>query len=401
MAKARMVYASMSTDEQIASLSFKAQFLWPWLLPHCSDQGRILASALKIKLVVVPGVAEITSSDIEAILKEYADKGLIILYEAEEHRILQVKNWWRYQKLSWAYPDELPPPDGWQDRLRYWHGKRIVTENWPTSAEGQPTPESAEAQGSVQAETILPETIEQPGECLEPAEAQDSGQPGADEAQDSSYLEPTYPLGSDRVDAKTKTKTKTNTKTKRDIYAWPPSAAPKSKKATGAGLPKPPDAATAAALKLLADTDAAIAPYRVAFLEGWGLDTANITPTKLVELAPTLMEFMQLPSHPSPKDLAACASWKRARCEADGKGPGSPGAALKWVVGDYAAWVRDKRPGPESVQARAQSSQPGRPARPVAMDRRAGDAKHYNEEMLAAERAKLPSLEVEWAGRRK
>ncbi|GAI96173.1 unnamed protein product, partial [marine sediment metagenome] len=55
---------------------------------------------------------------------------------------IQMLDWWDVQKLQWAWPSLYPPPEGWQDRLRYKKtAKEVVTLNWPSpelSPEGSP-----------------------------------------------------------------------------------------------------------------------------------------------------------------------------------------------------------------------------------------------------------------------
>ncbi|GAI54088.1 unnamed protein product, partial [marine sediment metagenome] len=49
---------------------------------------------------------------------------------------IQMLDWWHVQRLQWAWPSRYPPPQGWEDKLRYKRGtKEVVTQNWPISGE--------------------------------------------------------------------------------------------------------------------------------------------------------------------------------------------------------------------------------------------------------------------------
>lgn len=161
-----------------------------------------------------------------------------------------------------------------------------------------------------------------------------------------------------------------------------------------------PDAPTSKAKSLAAETESVIAPYREAFLVAYGVLAGDMPKKDLAEMAEPILVFRGFASGPGPQDMALCAAWHKASWEAEGFNPNSALIALRLVVKGYATWNR-KRPGPESVQARAQSLQPGRPARPQPMDRRAGDARHYggtpeDAARIEAERKANAAHEYDW-----
>ncbi len=131
IAKGRMILRSISHSRSYGRLSLKAKVLWPLLFVQGDDQGRLSGELDEIKWLACPNVPEI-HDDIGQLLKEMEEQDMIILYTAgEDNSIIQVKNWWHWQKPQWAYPSKYPAPDGWVDHLRYRAEKEIVTINWP------------------------------------------------------------------------------------------------------------------------------------------------------------------------------------------------------------------------------------------------------------------------------
>ena len=388
MAKARMIYSSLSTDEQIASLSFKAMFLWPWMLPHCSDQGRLLANPLKIKLVVVPGVTEITPQDIEAILQEYASKGLIILYTVSSQNILQIKNWWKYQKLQWAYPDDLPPPDGWQDKLRYWHDRKIVIHNWPGVDDTNGEPKTLE-------EAL--DTFESLGEGEELPAAVDSPQVEPSQESSSSLASalPSAVPGARNSKVKSRINSKTNSNqevtgasaSSHSVAPSQPEKLTKPARAVKPAAPEPPPVPPKPVRGKPFVLSPLLEPYRVAYCEGLSFDPALVVGKQVEKLAPGFLEAQGrgIP----PDELANLLRWWAGKPNRKRYGAKD----LEYALEDYAYWVSLGKP-PQWHEGNG-----SRPASGRAMpDRKAGDSKHYSPEEAAKARAAMPPLEVEWAG---
>ena len=132
IARGRMVPQSLSTDPRYGRLSLKAQVLYPLMWINCDDQGRLSGDPDEIKYSACPSVREITADDIPALLQEMETRSMIKVYTTSKTKAIQMLDWWEVQKLQWAYPSGYPPPEGWQDRLRYHPTpKKIITENWP------------------------------------------------------------------------------------------------------------------------------------------------------------------------------------------------------------------------------------------------------------------------------
>jgi len=135
VARGRILPQSLSTDPRYGRLSLKAQVLYPLMWINADDQGRLSGDPDEIKYAACPSVREILADDIPALLQEMETRGMIKVYSTSKTRATQFLDWWDVQKLQWAYPSEYPPPEGWQDKLRY-HASptQIVIDNWASKA---------------------------------------------------------------------------------------------------------------------------------------------------------------------------------------------------------------------------------------------------------------------------
>lgn len=77
MADGRIVNKSISSSEQVADLTLKAQLLFTWMIPHADDFGLLPSSSRRIKALVIPMNDEISSQDVESCLGEMLDSKLI------------------------------------------------------------------------------------------------------------------------------------------------------------------------------------------------------------------------------------------------------------------------------------------------------------------------------------
>ncbi|GAH65647.1 unnamed protein product, partial [marine sediment metagenome] len=92
----------------------------------------------EIKYAACPNIDHITKADIPALLEELDKNDLIKVYPTSKTKAIQLLDWWDVHRPQWAWPSQYPPPEGWEDHLRYKRGaKTVVTENWPVSGETQ------------------------------------------------------------------------------------------------------------------------------------------------------------------------------------------------------------------------------------------------------------------------
>lgn len=127
--KSRRMIHSLGSSVSFGMLSWQAKILWPMMIAEMDDQGRFDARPKVMKWEVCQNADEIDQEDIPKLLQEMVDEGMILLY-GRENRYGQMLHWWEHQPMNYARPSEYPPPDGWQDRLRYYDGEQMVTINW-------------------------------------------------------------------------------------------------------------------------------------------------------------------------------------------------------------------------------------------------------------------------------
>ncbi len=140
IARGRILPQSLSTDPRYGRLSLKAQVLYPLLWVNADDQGRLPGDPDEVKYAACPNIRDITAEEIPSLLEQMETKGMIQVYTTSKTQAIQMLDWWEVQRLQWAYPSPYPPPEGWQDRLRY-HASptQIVKENWPSRPNSLPS----------------------------------------------------------------------------------------------------------------------------------------------------------------------------------------------------------------------------------------------------------------------
>ena len=137
VARGRVFPQYYSTDRRYGRLSLKAIGLFPLMWANADDQGRLVGDPEEVKYAVCPNVDHITKQDIPELLKELEANELILCYNTPKSAAIQILDWWNVmRKLQWAWPSDYPPPEGWQDHLRYKKdAKTVITLNWPVSGE--------------------------------------------------------------------------------------------------------------------------------------------------------------------------------------------------------------------------------------------------------------------------
>lgn len=141
--KPRLIHPSSATSVSLSNLSILAELLFWHILPQADDQGRLIGNPRSLKAIACPLRDEITIQNIPSLLNELEQHPfqLLILYQSSDEEIIQVYNWWVFQTMQWAYPSSYPAPAQWVDHLRYKHGGKVITENWPPS--GKPIPKAS------------------------------------------------------------------------------------------------------------------------------------------------------------------------------------------------------------------------------------------------------------------
>jgi hypothetical protein len=113
MARIRAIHPRAPQDDDVASMSLPARYLWAYLPCHADREGRMEERPLMLKGEVFP--ADVV--DVAALLGEMEERRFIIRYRGDKgRRLIQIRNFRAYQR-----PDHrervsiLQAPDGWQD----------------------------------------------------------------------------------------------------------------------------------------------------------------------------------------------------------------------------------------------------------------------------------------------
>ena len=105
MARIRTIKPEFWTSEQVVECSPIARLLFIGMWNFCDDDGNHPASAKSIKMQVFPG-DDISTSDIDAMLSELSENGLIIEYAAGDKKYWHVTGWHhqKIEKPAYKYP---------------------------------------------------------------------------------------------------------------------------------------------------------------------------------------------------------------------------------------------------------------------------------------------------------
>lgn len=121
MADGRMLKKVVSDSKKLAELkSDSARLLWTWILPYLDIEGRYYADPDIIKGKVVPRLKTFNAENIAKYLNEMNDIGLIVLFEHEDEKYLEYRNFKEFQNLreSKEAKSKIPPPNKLQDNSR-------------------------------------------------------------------------------------------------------------------------------------------------------------------------------------------------------------------------------------------------------------------------------------------
>ena len=159
-AKGRMLPSGLSRSRQYAALSIFGKALYPLLMANADDQGRLPADADRVKWAVCPNVPEIPTERIPDLLAEMQRVGLAIIYDDGPEPVIQLTQWWEDQSsMEWAYPSEFAPHQNWQDRLRIRGSHRVLTVNWPGTADSDRTTLATELPRQLQGSPALADAL--------------------------------------------------------------------------------------------------------------------------------------------------------------------------------------------------------------------------------------------------
>lgn len=98
-----MISKSLSTSEKYARLTTEAgdlaefcQALYPLLVAHSDDYGRLAGDTYTVKALVVPGSPR-TLDDVHRAIQALHNVGLVVWYEAQGRKVIQITNFDEHQ----------------------------------------------------------------------------------------------------------------------------------------------------------------------------------------------------------------------------------------------------------------------------------------------------------------
>lgn len=108
MARIRTIKPEFWSSEQVMDLSIPARLLFIGLWNFCDDGGVHPASIRTLRAEVFPGGDEL---DVDALIDELVNAGLVMTFEANDKRYWYVTGWKRHQRID--KPNKKhPQPDG-------------------------------------------------------------------------------------------------------------------------------------------------------------------------------------------------------------------------------------------------------------------------------------------------
>ena len=136
MARGRMISKSLSTSRKFADLAAAGdltefcQMLFPLLVSHADDYGRLSGDAFTVKFQVLP-TSPRPLADFERALQQMAASGLVVLYEANGDLVLQVLQFDGHQTgLHKRTVSKFPDPPGTSGNFQEHAGdSRLTKEN--------------------------------------------------------------------------------------------------------------------------------------------------------------------------------------------------------------------------------------------------------------------------------
>ncbi len=98
MAEKRMLSKVISVSEKVNTLpDIFDMLLFTWMIPHTDDYGRLPGSPAKVKALVVP-MLDRSINDIQNSIERLANKNLIVLYESNGEKAIQIVDFEKHQQ---------------------------------------------------------------------------------------------------------------------------------------------------------------------------------------------------------------------------------------------------------------------------------------------------------------
>ena len=103
----RMVDPDIWEDEKINSLEFVGRLFFIGLITQANDYGKLRGNEKLLKAKIFPYDDKI---DIKNHLQQLADLEIILIYNINNETFIKIKNWSKYQTLTYKGKDAIPEP---------------------------------------------------------------------------------------------------------------------------------------------------------------------------------------------------------------------------------------------------------------------------------------------------
>ena len=123
MARIRTIKPDYYTSLDTAGLSIEAFALFPGLLTHADDEGRFIDEPRLVKAALAPLRDAITAGDVDKILGEYVDAGLVARYEVDGIGYCQIVKFDDHQVINRPKPSKYPPKPAGHEAAPTRHGR--------------------------------------------------------------------------------------------------------------------------------------------------------------------------------------------------------------------------------------------------------------------------------------
>lgn len=94
MARVRLITPGAPVDEDVATMSLIARYVWAYLPCHADKEGRLRDAPFTLRLAICP----LDKVDMEEVLCELAIRRHIVRYEIDGRGYIQIRNFAKYQK---------------------------------------------------------------------------------------------------------------------------------------------------------------------------------------------------------------------------------------------------------------------------------------------------------------
>jgi hypothetical protein len=155
-ARRRLLHPEQATNEKVCGMSVPARYTF-CLLPCFADrEGRLADDPFRLRLSILP----VDAVDMNALLAELAQQGLVRRYVADGRRCIQIVNFARYQKPHPNEQKSILPAEPQTPTCN--HGEPLVNHGEPKVNLGAPKAEGggAMSSGSLDPVTLDPVTLD-------------------------------------------------------------------------------------------------------------------------------------------------------------------------------------------------------------------------------------------------